>query len=65
MAVHVKDFRREGYQWTPLLEGDVSFSAVMAELRKTGFDGALVSEVDLKLASLSETAESILKIAAM
>ncbi len=59
MAVHVKDFKREGYQWTPLLEGDVDFVAVMRELRAIGFDGPLVSEVDLSIASLEDTAATI------
>ncbi len=62
MAVHVKDFKRDGSIWTPLLAGDVDFTAVMKELRGLGYDGALVSEVSLEAASLSETAESIEKI---
>ncbi|MFP3902596.1 MAG: sugar phosphate isomerase/epimerase family protein, partial [Armatimonadota bacterium] len=42
MKVHFKDFQREGYEWKPLLEGDVNFPAVMKELRKIGYDGALL-----------------------
>ena len=59
MAVHVKDFRRDGFQWTPLLEGDVDFPAMMRELAAAGFDGALVSEVDRSIEGLSETATKI------
>lgn len=65
MRVHFKDFKRQGYQWTPLLEGDVDFPAVMAELRKIGFDGALLSEVAPSIASLEDTAAAIRKIMAM
>lgn len=64
MAVHMKDFKRQGFEWTPLGEGDVDFPAVMAELRKTGFDGALVSEVDQTLAPFADTAQAIERIVA-
>jgi sugar phosphate isomerase/epimerase len=62
MAVHMKDFKRQGFQWTPLGQGDVDFRAVMAELVKVGFDGALVSEVDQSLASFADTAKAIRKV---
>ena len=62
MAVHMKDFRRDGSVWTPLLEGDVDFGAVMAELKDLGFDGALVSEVGDSTASFAETAKTIRRI---
>lgn len=65
MMVHLKDFKRQGYQWPPLLEGDVHFPAVMAELRKIGYDGALLSEVAPSIASLPDTAAAIRKIMAM
>jgi len=65
MKVHFKDFKRQGYQWTPLLEGDVKFPAVMAELRKIGYDGALLSEVAPSIASLEDTAKAIRKIMEM
>lgn len=65
MAVHMKDFKRDGSLWTPLLEGDVDFRVVMEELRKLGFDGALVSEVDGSTASLADTAETIRRIMSM
>jgi hexulose-6-phosphate isomerase len=64
MAVHFKDFKREGYEWVALGEGDVNFPAVMAELRKIGFDGALVSEVEPHIASYADTARAIKKIMA-
>ncbi len=65
MRVHFKDFKRQGYEWTPLLQGDVNFGAVMAELRKIGFDGALLSEVSPGTASLEDTATTIRRIMAM
>ena len=65
--VHVKDWTGGPVNgvWKPLLGGSVNFPAVMAELRKTGYNGPLVSEVDTNLASLKETADSIRKIIAM
>lgn len=65
MKVHFKDFKRAGYEWKPLLEGDVNFPACMAELRKIGYDGALLSEVAPSIASLEDTAAAIRKIMAM
>lgn len=65
MKVHFKDFKRAGFEWTPLLAGDVHFPAVMAELRKIGYDGALLSEVSPNTASLQETAQHIRQIMAM
>lgn len=64
MKVHFKDFKREGAQWPPLLQGDVDFPAVMAELKKIGYDGALLSEVHPSIASLEDTAAAIRKIMA-
>ena len=63
--VHFKDFKREGYQWTPLLEGDVNFPLVMAELRKIGYDDALLSEVSPRTAPIEETAKAIRQIMEM
>lgn len=65
MAVHMKDFKRDGLKWPPLLQGDVDFPAVMAELRRIGYDGPLVSEVGTDAASFAETATAIRKIMAM
>jgi len=59
--VHFKDFKRPS-TWTPLGEGDVDFPAVMAELRRIGYDSACLSEVDTSLASYEATAEAIRRI---
>ena len=65
--VHLKDWRGRALNggWTPLLEGEVDFAAVMRELRAIGYDGALISEVEPALASLETTAQAIRKIAAL
>lgn len=63
--VHFKDFQRQGYEWKPLLEGDVDFPAVMAELRKIGYDDALLSEVSPGLAPIEDTAQAIARIMEM
>jgi len=65
MKVHFKDFKRQGYAWPPLLEGDVDFPVVMAELRKIGYDDALLSEVSPSIAPIEETAQAIRKIMQM
>lgn len=44
--VHVKDFKRQGYEWKPLMEGDVNWSLVMKALRESAkYDDFLISEV--------------------
>ena len=65
MAVHMKDFKRQGFQWMPLGEGDADFPGIMAELRALGFDGALVSEVDTGTAPFADTAAAIREIMAL
>ena len=63
--VHFKDFKRQGYEWKPLLEGDVDFPAVMRELRNIGYDDALLSEVSPSIDSLEGTATKIRQIMEM
>jgi L-ribulose-5-phosphate 3-epimerase len=65
MAVHMKDFKRQGFQWVPLGQGDADFPRIMAELRALKFDGALVSEVDTGTASYADTAKAIGQIMKM
>jgi len=60
--VHVKDFRRKGYQWTPLMEGDVDWKAVMSELRAIGYDDFLISEVGGDEEAHRRTAETMDRI---
>ena len=65
--VHMKDWQGRALNgaWHPLLEGGVDFPAVMAELRKIGYEEPLISEVSPSLASLEDTAVAIRKIMAM
>lgn len=65
--VHLKDFKGgpSGNSWPGLLQGEVDFPAVMAELHKAGYDGPLVSEVSIRDQSLEDTAAAIRKIIAM
>jgi hexulose-6-phosphate isomerase len=65
MKVHMKDFKRDGWEWVPLLGGSVDFPAIMALLREIGYDDALLSEIDTGLASLEDSAATIRKIMAM
>lgn len=65
MKVHLKDFARDGFRWVPLGEGDVDFPAVMAELRRLGYDDALISEVDMGTAPLAASAAAIRRIIEM
>ncbi len=65
VKVHLKDFKREGYEWKPLLEGDVNFPAVMEELRDVGYDDALTSEVSPRIEDIETTAEKIRQIMEM
>ena len=62
--VHMKDWAGNALNgsWPALLKGEVDFAAVMSELRNAGYDGPLVSEVDVSMAALAETRESIEKI---
>jgi len=65
--VHLKDWKGRALngEWTPLLEGEVDFAAVMRELHAIGYDGPLISEVSPGLASLADTAKIARTVAAM
>jgi hexulose-6-phosphate isomerase len=65
VKVHFKDFQRQGYEWKPLLEGDVDFPAVMRELRNVGYDDALISEVAPRIEDIDKTADKIRQIMQM
>lgn len=62
--VHLKDFTGGPGKnsWPGLLKGSVDFHAVMAELRRAGYDGPLVSEVSISDQPLAETAAAIREI---
>ena len=45
VKIHLKDFRRKGYQWTNLLEGDVNWKQVRQALGEIGYDGFMTTEL--------------------
>lgn len=45
VKIHLKDFKREGYQWTNLLDGDVNWLKVRRALDEIGYDGFLTPEL--------------------
>jgi L-ribulose-5-phosphate 3-epimerase len=45
VKIHLKDFRRKGYEWTNLLEGDVNWKQVRRALDEIGYDGFLTTEL--------------------
>ena len=65
--MHAKDWTGNALngKWTPLLEGGVDFPTVMRELKASGYDDAVISEVDPGMASIEATAEAIRKIIKM
>jgi L-ribulose-5-phosphate 3-epimerase len=64
VKIHLKDFKRKGYQWTNLLEGDVNFKQVRLALQEVGYDGFLTPELSggdkAYLTDLSERIDRIL-----
>jgi len=45
VKIHLKDFRRRGYEWTNLLDGDVNWPEVRRALDEVGYDGFLTPEL--------------------
>ena len=45
VKIHLKDFKRKGYQWKNLLEGDVNWKQVRLALGEIGYDGYLTPEL--------------------
>lgn len=45
VKIHLKDFKRKGYQWTNLLEGDVNWKQVRRALDEVGYDGFVTPEL--------------------
>jgi len=64
VKIHLKDFKRKGYDWTNLLEGDVNFKQVRRALDEVGYDGFLTPELrggdKAYLTDLSERIDRIL-----
>jgi hexulose-6-phosphate isomerase len=45
VRIHLKDFKRQGYKWTNLLEGDVNWPQVRKALSEIGYQGYLTTEL--------------------
>lgn len=64
VKIHLKDFKRKGYKWTNLLEGDVNWKQVRRALEEVGYDGFLTPELrggdKAYLTDLSERIDRIL-----
>ncbi|MBN1510065.1 MAG: hypothetical protein JW955_24680 [Sedimentisphaerales bacterium] len=43
--IHLKDFKRRGYQWTNLLDGDVNSPQVRQALADIGFTSYMTPEL--------------------
>ncbi|MBE0537104.1 MAG: sugar phosphate isomerase/epimerase, partial [Phycisphaerae bacterium] len=43
--IHLKDFKRQGYQWTNLREGDVNWKEVRRALDEVGYRGYMTTEL--------------------
>ena len=45
VKIHLKDFKRQGYQWKNLLDGDVNWAQVRRALEEIEYDGFLTTEL--------------------
>ena len=64
VKIHLKDFKRKGYKWTNLLDGDANWPEVRRALDEIGYDGFLTTELGggdkAYLTDLSERIDRIL-----
>ena len=66
VKLHLKDFKRQGYQWTNLLDGDVNWPQVRRAIDETGFAGWMTAELEAgDKAYLTNVAQRIDRIVAM
>ena len=66
VKIHLKDFKRKGYEWTNLLDGDVNWKQVRKALDEIGYDGFLTPELKSgDKAYLTDLSERIDRIIAM
>lgn len=45
VKIHLKDFKRNGYQWKNLLDGDVNWPEVRKALDEVGYNGYMTAEL--------------------
>ena len=64
VKIHLKDFKRKGYQWTNLLDGDVNWKQVRLALDEIGYNGFMTTELrggdEAYLTDLSERIDKII-----
>ena len=66
VKIHLKDFKRKGYQWTNLLDGDVNWPEVRRALDEISYNGFLTTELrGGDKAYLTDLSERIDRIIAM
>ncbi len=66
VKIHLKDFKRKGYQWKNLLDGDVNWKQVRLALEEVGYNGFLTPELSGgNKAYLTDLSERIDRILAM
>ncbi len=68
VKIHLKDFKREGSQWTNLLDGDVNWPQVRKALDEVGYRGYLTPELsggdEAYLTDLSQRVDKIIAMKA-
>jgi hexulose-6-phosphate isomerase len=66
VRIHLKDFKRKGYEWTNLLDGDVNWPQVRKALDEIGYKGYMTTELSGgDEAYLTDLSQRIDKIIAM
>jgi hexulose-6-phosphate isomerase len=64
VKIHLKDFKRDGYRWTNLLDGDVNWPQVRKALDEVGYRGYLTPELsggnEAYLTDLSKRVDKII-----
>lgn len=68
VKIHLKDFKRQGFQWTNLLDGDVNWPQVRKALDEIGYRGYLTPELsggdEAYLTDLSKRVDKIIAMEA-
>jgi len=64
VKIHLKDFKRSGYQWKNLLDGDVNWPQVRKALDEVGYNGYMTAELsggsEAKLTDISKRIDRII-----
>ncbi len=64
VKIHLKDFKRSGYQWKNLLDGDVNWPQARKALDEVGYNGYMTAELsggsEAKLTDISERIDQII-----